>query len=132
MADNSSASSAEYVTASASQIQTIRSSSGTPASVYRAWARDSVSGASKVIQHRLSLLDALSKYVHANGGFVVSPPGDKVVRIEIPRGSDLPVRLAAYHPVLCGSSMRTTNAGFVNVDIVEIVLEGANAIKITI
>jgi hypothetical protein len=132
MAESSSSESSDYITASASQIQTVRSSSGTPAQVYRKWLSASASRASEKDQNRIKLFETLEKYIRASGGFVVSPPGDRVLRIEIPRGSDLPVRLAAYRPVLCGSSMRTTNAGFVNVDIVEIVLEGANAIKITI
>jgi hypothetical protein len=128
MADSSSAN----TNSSASQVETVRSSSQSPTSIYRSWARDRASGASKTALHRLSLLNALSKFVHANGGFVVSPPGEKVVRIEVPRGSDLPVRLAAYHPVACGCTTRVTYGDIAQMDVIEIVLEGAKLVKIAI
>jgi len=45
------------------------------------------------------------------------------VRIEIPKDSDLPTKLAKYHPIACGSTTRVTGGGFELVDVIEIVLE---------
>ena len=119
MADSSSAN----TNSSASQtVETVRSSTGTPTSVFRAWAR-SRGGASEAMKHRVRLLEALTKYVHANGGYVVSQPGSKVVRIEIAKDSDLPTKLAHYHPIQCGQTLRTSYRGFELFDVIEIALE---------
>jgi hypothetical protein len=121
MADSSSAN----TNSSASQPETVRSSSGTPQQIFRSWARDRASGASKVMQHRISLLEVLTKYVHANGGYVTSPPGQKLITIEISKDSTLPTKLMelGYSPVQIGQTMRTSYRGFELFDRVEISIE---------
>jgi hypothetical protein len=70
-----------------------------------------------------NLLAALTKFIQGSGCFVVSPPGAKIVRVEIPKGSDLPVQLANYSPILCGTGTRVTSRGIMDVDIIELSLE---------
>jgi hypothetical protein len=107
----------------AGKIDTIRSSSGTPTSVYRSWATGNVSRPSEVAQRRLKLFAALEKFIRGHGGSIISQPGARFLRIECPIGSDLPVKLAHYNPVAAGSTMRTTNLGLFPADVFEISLD---------
>jgi len=55
---------------------------------------------------------ALNEYVRRNGGAVTSVPGNKTLRIECPRGSPLPAKLAELGYVVAshGSVTRVTGA----------------------
>jgi hypothetical protein len=77
-----------------------------------------------VSERRMELWNALSKYIHANGGAVTSIPGHSALRIEVERGSALPTKLAAYDPRHIGMTTRITCGKFDRVDIIEIVLPG--------
>ena len=123
MADSSSSASSSATSPSSSK-QELRSSSKTPTQVFRSWAR-SRGGVSVKDQRRVNLSEALTRFIQGNGGFVTSPPGQRLVRIEIAKDSPLPVKLAemGYEPILCGQTMRTVSSGFVQVDIIEISLE---------
>ena len=45
------------------------------------------------LEQRRKLWEALNEFIHLNGGWVVSPPGEKVLRIEVMKGSSLPTKL---------------------------------------
>jgi hypothetical protein len=98
------------------------------------------------LEQRRKLWEALSAFIHSNGGWVTSLPGSRDLRIEMPQGSALPSKLLelGYDPRHCGSSTRITahgttetitaqsstgqpiivqQSGFVPVDIIEIRLE---------
>jgi hypothetical protein len=68
--------------------------------------------AAEVEQRRL-LWEALRDFIHAAGGWVVSLPGLREIRIEAPQGSSLPAKLIelGYSPRICGSSTRITPTG---------------------
>ena len=87
---------------------------------YRAWANDRAS--SKTVRARNALFETLVKYCRAHGSHVVSVPGEKTVRIETARGSDLATKLTelGWTPVPCGASSRVTGAGLVEVDVIEL------------
>jgi hypothetical protein len=70
--------------------------------------------AAEVEQRRL-LWEALRDFIHAAGGWVVSLPGLREVRIECPCGSSLPVKLAdlGYSVRAAGSGTRITPTGTV-------------------
>jgi hypothetical protein len=55
---------------------------------------------------------ALNEYVRRNGGAVTSVPGNKTLRVEGPKGSELPAKLAelGYNVAQCGSVTRVTGA----------------------
>ena len=57
---------------------------------------------------------ALSEYIRKAGGFVTSPPG-KVLRVEVPKGSPLPARLAELGYIVAerGSISRITGTDYV-------------------
>jgi hypothetical protein len=123
MADKPDATSISTGTSSA-----VTSSSSSPAprsKVFTAWLK-SRGGVTETERRRIDLVGALVRYVHANGGHVISPPGAKHVRIEIPKDSTLPIKLAEdfnYHPIQCGTNMRVTNEGFVQTDLIEITID---------
>jgi len=105
----------------------VASSSSPPlwGKTFKAWAR-SRGGTTETERRRIDLMGALVRYVHANGGHVISPPGARLVRIEIPKNSTLPIKLAEdfnYHAVQCGTGMRTTNQGFEPTDLIEIKID---------
>ena len=53
---------------------------------------------------------ALNEYARRHGGAVVSVPGNKTLRVEVPKGSELPAKLAelGYHVAHCGTVTRVT------------------------
>ena len=55
---------------------------------------------------------ALNEYIRKYGGAVVSVPGNKTLRIEAPKGSELPAKLTelGYNVAQCGSVTRVTGA----------------------
>lgn len=73
---------------------------------------------------RSRLWQALIAFIHSHGGFVVSPPGAKEIKIEILKDSDLPTKLAriGYVPRHFGVGTRITSSGFMPVDVIEITL----------
>jgi hypothetical protein len=83
-----------------------------------------IKASGQAIEQRKRLWAALSDFIHANGGWVVSRPGVKEVRIEIPKNSPLPVKLSelGYHSRLCSTGTRIHTGAWVSVDVVEITL----------
>ena len=98
-------------------------------------------------EQRRKLWEALSAFVSKQGGWVVSAPGNRQMRIEIALGSSLPAKLSelGYDPIHCGTTTRITGTGsvetitahsttgqpsirqhpgFQNVDVIEITLGG--------
>ena len=75
-----------------------------------------------ITEQRRKLWEALSAFIHSNGGHVVSPPGTKNLRVALPQNSALSARLLEL-----GYSARalvggTENHGFMPVDVIEITL----------
>jgi hypothetical protein len=70
------------------------------------------------------LFDAFNTFVAQNGGWVVSVPGSKSIRIEAPEGSALPIRLAelGYKLQFCGTGTRNMSSGIIVVDVIEMKL----------
>jgi hypothetical protein len=87
---------------------------------YEAW----VKAQSAAIERRKNLFEALHKFISQQGGWLVSPPGAREIRIEIPKKSDLPTKLTHYNPRHCGVSTRIVSSGFVPVDVIAIYLSG--------
>jgi hypothetical protein len=56
--------------------------------------------------------EALNEFIRRHGGFVTTPPGDKTLRVEVPKGSVLPARLRelGFAIVERGSVTRVTGA----------------------
>jgi hypothetical protein len=97
-------------------------------------------------ERRQKLFTALNTFISAQGGWVVSAPGAKNLRVEMRQGSSLPAKLSefGYDPRHCGTSTRITptgivetitehstgkpiirhHAGIIAVDIIEITLGG--------
>jgi hypothetical protein len=75
-------------------------------------------------EKRRDLFAALSAVVSAHGSWIVSPPGERHVRIETPQGSALIIRLAeGGHKVRhVTTGTRNTAAGIVPTDIFELTL----------
>jgi hypothetical protein len=76
------------------------------------------------VEKQRKLFDALNAFVSEQGGWVVSPPGDKKVRIEVPQNSGLIIRLAesGYKIHFCTTSTHNTGNGVVQTDIFELTL----------
>ena len=74
---------------------------------------------------RRELWLALTDFIQSHGGWVVSPPSGRYLRIEVPQGSSLPVRLAKVGYGLRHAGMTTRiGDGFVTVDVLELDLSG--------
>jgi hypothetical protein len=86
------------------------------------WTRRSFADHQKYSERQKKLFEALNAVVMANGSWVISPPGDRHVRIETPRHSSLIIRLAeAGHKVRhLTSGTRNTGNGIVPTDIFEL------------
>ena len=80
----------------------------------------------KVSAQRMRLWDALHDYIHQHGGAVVSVPGHKELRIEVPKDSALTAKLAeaGYDPRHCCTTTRITAGAFISVDVVSIMILG--------
>ena len=76
------------------------------------------------LEKRIELWTALNKYVSDNGGWVVSIPGKKLVRVELPLGSSLPARLAefGYTATHCTISTRLHRGTIMPVDVFQLSL----------
>ena len=61
---------------------------------------------------------ALNEYVRRNGGAVTSVAGNKTLRVEVPKGSELPARLRelGYNVSERGTVTRVTGAPSVSAD----------------
>jgi len=72
------------------------------------------------------LFEALNAFVTERGGWIISPPGDKRVRIECCENSEIPIRLAELGHSLryCSKATRNTSSGIVPTDIIELKLPG--------
>jgi len=70
---------------------------------------------------RRELWHALTNFIQSHGGWVVSPPSGRYLRVEVPQGSSLPVRLAKVGYSLRHAGMTTRiGDGFVTVDVLEL------------
>lgn len=78
------------------------------------------------VEQRKDLWAALCEFVRLNGGWVVSQPGTKQMRIEISRSSPLPAKLtqAGYAPRHINTGTRAQDGKFMPVDIISIDLPG--------
>jgi hypothetical protein len=88
------------------------------------WSSRPYADYQKHSEKRRALFDALNAVVSAHGSWIVSPPGDRYVRIETPPGSSLVIRLAelGYKVRRITTGTRNTAAGIVPVDIFELTL----------
>ena len=75
---------------------------------------------------RRRLWQAVSDYVHGQGGWVTSVPFARFVRIEVKQGSPLPVQLekAGHRLHHAGMTTRIGSDGFSTVDVLELDLSG--------
>ncbi len=76
------------------------------------------------VEKRRELFEAFNKFVSEQGGWIVSSPGAKRIRIETPENSSLPIRLAEQGIRLhyVGTGTRNAVTGIVPVDLIEITL----------
>ena len=125
----------------------LRSHAALKSAIVSDWVnRPSPAPTSAELEKRRRLWEALSAWVSQHGGWFVSLPGNREIRIEIPQGSSIPARLQefGFFPRHCGTSTRITgtgttetivehssgepiirhHSGFVPVDILEITLGG--------
>src|SRR5262245_26019583 len=80
----------------------------------------------KVSEQQKRLWDAVNDYVTQNGGWVVSVPHLRDVRVELPKDSALAIKLTefGYAIVAAGTSTRVTTKGLEVVDVVAFKLPG--------
>jgi hypothetical protein len=80
----------------------------------------------KVSQQRIRLWNAIHDFCRQNGGVVVSIPGLKEIRIEVPKDSALPTKLRelGYQPHHHCATTRIAAGAFQTVDVVTITLPG--------
>jgi hypothetical protein len=76
------------------------------------------------LRTRKLLWDSYNKFVRAHGCWLVSPPGERHLRIEIPKQSALPSVLskAGVVPRHVSTSVRIENGKFLAVDCIEITI----------
>jgi hypothetical protein len=76
------------------------------------------------IEKRRKLFEAINAFVMQEGGWIISPPGDRRVRIETPQNSSLIIRLAeAGHRVrYVTTGTRVVSSGMMTTDIFELTL----------
>ena len=75
---------------------------------------------------RRRLWQAVSDFVHGQGGWVTSPPFGRFLRIEVKQGSSLPVQLekAGHQLRHAGMTTRIDGGAFHTVDVLELDLSG--------
>ncbi len=107
------------------------------------WLRRPYREFAEAEKRRNELWQALNKFVIQHGAWIVSPPGEKRVRIEVRENSALPTRLAELgyrlnyvgtgtRPVFGGTTETITDSkqtirkadGFVETQLIEITLRG--------
>src|SRR5215471_7204700 len=71
---------------------------------------------------RQRLWNALNEYVHQQGGAVTSLPPRWPLRVEVGQGSSLPAKFSelGYRTYHVGKTMRVTNNGIQQVDVIEL------------
>ena len=87
---------------------------------------DKVEAPQKITAQRMRLWNALHDYIRQHGGAVVSVPGHKELRIEIPKDSPLPAKLIelGYQPHHNCATTRITAGAFTPVDVISIMMPG--------
>ena len=88
----------------------------------------------RVSAQRMRLWQALNEFIDSQGGWVVSVPGHREVRIEVPKNSPLPVRLTelGYQPHHCCVTKRITAGAFTTVDVISIMMPGKSLIRLDV
>jgi hypothetical protein len=90
------------------------------------WLRDRAVAPPLAVQREKArkLFEALNTLVTQQGGWVISPPGDRHVRIKVPQNSGLIIRLAeAGHKIrFCTTSTHNTGNGVTPTDVFELTL----------
>jgi len=83
-------------------------------------------GPQKVSAARMRLWHALNEFCRHHGGEVVSVPGHKELRIEVPKDSPLAAKLAeaGYDVRHCAVTSRITAGAFTTVDVIAILMPG--------
>jgi hypothetical protein len=76
------------------------------------------------VEKQRKLFEALNAYVSEQGGWIISPPGDRRVQIESPQAGGLAIRLAERGFALrfVTTTTRNTGGGVVPTDIFELTL----------
>jgi len=74
-------------------------------------------------QHK-RLWGALSEFIHKSGGWLISSPGEKYLRVEVERGSSLPMKLTefGYDVRSAGVSTRVTSNGLLPTEFISFTL----------
>jgi len=92
------------------------------------WATntDRVEGPQKVTAQRMRLWQALHDFIRHHGGEVVSLPGHRELRIEVPKDSALAAKLteAGYAPRHCCTETRIAAGVFKTVDVIAVMMVG--------
>ena len=90
------------------------------------WLNRPRSERTDLVKQRTEHWDALNAFISQQGGWVVSPPGTKRLRVEIQHQSALPTRLLelGYSVHSAGINTRITSGKFVPVEVIEISLPG--------
>jgi hypothetical protein len=86
------------------------------------WINRPFAAYSAHVEKQRRLFAAFNDFVSEHGAWVVSPPGDKRIRIECPANSGLPIRLCelGYKLSFVGAgATRNTPNGIIPVDIIE-------------
>jgi hypothetical protein len=80
----------------------------------------------KVSAQRMRLWHALHDFVRQHGGAVVSVPGHREIRIEVPKDSPLAAKLseAGYQPHHHCATTRIAAGAFTTVDVISIMMPG--------
>lgn len=79
------------------------------------WATRPARPESSGAEQRRKLSEALVAFIQDRGGWVVSPPGSREIRIECVQGSALPAKLIdlGYSPRHCGVGQRLVPGGMI-------------------
>src|SRR5262249_24365047 len=87
---------------------------------------DQLKAIRRASERRKELWAGINSYVRSQGCWVVSQPGLRDMRIQIPKNSALPTKLVelGYSPRACGVGLRAEGGKFLPVDIIEIILPG--------
>ena len=87
---------------------------------------DRVEAPQKISAQRMRLWNALHEFCQQHGGTVVSLPGHRELRIEIPKDLALTAKLSeiGYNPRHCCTTTRITAGTFTTVDVISIMMPG--------
>jgi hypothetical protein len=78
----------------------------------------------KISEQRKRLWDALNAFIQKSGGWLISAPGERWLRVEVERGSSLPTKLTefGYDVRSAGVSTRVTSNGLMPTEFVSFTL----------